>query len=224
MNSKLVITFSILLVTLLAFAGCKKSEDQSGSDKQVGKSAKKIVDSGKEAAQSVADSATGYAFSLTDQNGTKVNLSDYADKVIVLEWFNPDCPFVQRHYKTGTFAKLANNYKDKGVLWFAVNTTHYFNQEKNKAFHTEHELPYPVLDDRTGKIGKLFEAKTTPHMFILDTKGKIAYNGAIDDDPRGSKGDGAVNYVKKALDELLAGKAVSTSQIKPYGCSVKYAN
>ncbi|MCE5279505.1 MAG: thioredoxin family protein [Planctomycetaceae bacterium] len=173
------------------------------------------------------ESAPKYAFTLKDQTGADVSLKDFAGKIVVLEWVNPECPTVVRHYKAATMKKLAEKYKDKDVVWLAVNTTHTFTPEKNKAFHDQHELPYPVLDDSAGKVGKMFGAKATPHLFILDKEGKLVYNGAIDDDPSGKKtteGKPTVNYVQQALDELLAGKAVSQPQTKPYGCSVKYAS
>lgn len=111
-------------------------------------------------------------------------------------------------------------------MWLAINSTKHFNHQKNGEFHSQYNLSYPVLDDHSGTVDKRFQAKTTPHMFVIDKVGQIAYAGAIDDDNsvRGDKGDAAKNYVKQALDELLAGKAVSTNQTKPYGCSVKYAN
>ena len=161
-------------------------------------------------------------FTLSDQDGKKVALADCAGKIVVLEWFNIGCPFVKRHYKSGTMVKLAGKYQPKGVVWLAVNSTHSWDQAKNKAFHDKNKLPYPILVDQNGEVGRLFGARTTPHMFILDKKHNLAYAGAIDDDPGGRKGAEATNHVAKALDELLAGKAVSTPKTKAYGCSVKY--
>lgn len=163
-------------------------------------------------------------FSLEDQTGKKVSLSDFSGKkIVVLEWINPDCPYVQRHYKAATMKSLAEKYKDKGVVWLAINTTHYMNKETNQKWITDYQLPYQILDDHEGTVGRLYGAKTTPHMFIIDKSGKLVYQGAIDDDPRGNKGENKVNYVAKALDELLAGKPISMPETKPYGCSVKYA-
>lgn len=164
-----------------------------------------------------------YDFTLTDQAGKKVALADSTGKIVVLEWINPECPVWMRHYKAQTMVKLAEKYKPKDVVWLAVNSTHHWDQAKNKAYHDKNKLPYPILVDQSGKVGKLFGAKTTPHMFILDKKHNLAYAGAIDDDPRGKKGAEAKNYVASALDELLAGKAVSKPKTKAYGCSVKYA-
>lgn len=161
-------------------------------------------------------------FTLTDTNGKAHTLSAYKGKIVVLEWVNPECPFVKRHYDAGTMANTAKAYADKDVVWLAVNSSHHFNQAKNKAFVEKYDLKYAVLDDSAGKVGKSYDAKTTPHMYVIDKAGNIAYKGAIDDDPRGDKAE-KKNYVKAAIDELLAGKAVTTAETKPYGCSVKYA-
>ncbi|MBN2842678.1 MAG: redoxin domain-containing protein [Sedimentisphaerales bacterium] len=166
-------------------------------------------------------------FTLNDQAGNAVTLSDHQGKVVVLEWVNPDCPFTKRHYapEARTVAKLAEHYKDKNVVFLAINSTHYFDQEKNKQWHDGHKLTYPVLDDHEGKVGRIYGAKTTPHIFIVDTAGKLAYQGAIDDNPYGDKAvDSVVNYIKVTVDDLLAGKTPAISETKPYGCSVKYAN
>lgn len=164
-------------------------------------------------------------FTLQSFDGKTVSLSDYEDKIVVLEWFNFECPFVQHHYKdsTNTMIKLANKYKAKNVVWLAVNSTNHTTPEANKEFAEKHDLPYPILDDRSGRVGRAYDAKTTPHMYIIDTNGNIVYEGAIDNAPLGkAKGD-VVNYVDKALAELVAEKPVSTEDTKPYGCSVKYA-
>lgn len=172
------------------------------------------------AAAAVGAPAPG--FSLADQTGKKISLSDFAGKIVVLEWINPDCPFVQRHARAKTMFTLASKYKDQGVVWIGINSTKYMNTENNAKWIADLSLPYIVLDDHSGQVGHSYGAKTTPHMFIIDKNGTLAYQGAIDDDPRGDGGNG-VNYVDRALGELLAGKPVSNPQTKPYGCSVKYA-
>ena len=170
-------------------------------------------------AEEAADLAPDFA--LTDQDGNKVRLADHRGKIVVLEWTNPDCPFVKRHYAAGTMKRLAEKYAPKGVMWLAINTTNYWTVAKNKGWHTMQNLPYPVLDDRAGTVGKLYGARTTPHMFIVHKDGRLVYQGAVDDDPTG-KG-AKVNYVEQTLDELLAGKPVTQAEMRPYGCSVKYA-
>jgi len=163
------------------------------------------------------------AFSLLDQDGKTVRIEDYAGKVVVLEWVNPDCPFVKRHAAAGTMRDLASRYADKGVVWLGINSTHYMNASASAAFRTASSLPYPILVDSGGEVGRAYGARTTPHMFIIDARGVLVYDGAIDDDPRGSNAEGSSNYVARALDELLEGKTVTVTSTTAYGCSVKYA-
>ena len=161
-------------------------------------------------------------FTLPDLEGTQVTLSKI-EGVRVLEWVNPDCPFVQRHYTAGTMKKLASDYRAKGVTWLTINSTNYMTVEANQKFAEAHGLTQTIVLDPSGAVGHLYGAATTPHMFVIDASGKIVYAGAIDSDPRGTGGAAVTNYVAAALDELLAGKPVSTPETTPYGCSVKYA-
>ena len=164
-------------------------------------------------------------FELSSFEGKTVKLADYKGKIVVLEWFNMDCPFVQYHYdKTSTMIDLANKYKDKGVVWLAINGTSQTTTEANRDFAAKHKLPYPILDDRAGTVGRLYGAITTPHMFIISKTGEVVYDGAIDNAPNGKTIDGSdkVNYVDKALAELTSGQPVSTPKTQSYGCSVKY--
>ena len=165
------------------------------------------------------------AFTLPNQEGKEVNLDDFKGKIVVLEWVNYDCPFVKAEYKAGVMKNLAEKYAKQGVVWLAINSTYYTDAKSNQAFIQEHQLPYPILLDTEGRVGKLYKAVTTPDLFIIDGKGKIVYRGAIDNAPLGRKpeNEAYVNYVKKALDEMLAGKIVSVPKTKSYGCSVKYA-
>lgn len=160
-------------------------------------------------------------FNLQDHNGKSVKLSDLKGKIVVLEWFNQECPFVVAHYKdeTRTMVKLADKYKDKDVVWLAVNSSKHHNVSINKETAEKWKLTFPILDDAKGTVGKTYGARTTPHMFIIDKQGMIAYQGAIDSGPKEKI---PTNYVAKALDELTAGSTVSTPETKPYGCSVKY--
>jgi peroxiredoxin len=161
-------------------------------------------------------------FTLEDQDGKSVTLSDYKGKIVVLEWFNGECPYVQRHYKSKTMQSLAGKYRDKGVVWLAINSTSTADRKVNKAWVEKYKLEYPILDDHSGKVAKLYSAKTTPHMFVIDRDGNLVYKGAIDDDPPGKK-EHAVNYVSEVLEKLTAGQTVALKETKPYGCSVKYA-
>jgi peroxiredoxin len=161
-------------------------------------------------------------FTLQDVDGTEVTLSE-VDGIRVLEWLNPDCPFVKRHYQADTMERLAAAYAKRGVTWLTINSTHYMDRAANQQFAKAQGLTQHVLADPSGKVGRQYGAVTTPHMYVIDARGTIVYAGAIDDDPRGTKGDDATNYVAAALDEVLAGEPVSTPETKPYGCSVKYA-
>ena len=156
-------------------------------------------------------------FALKDVYDKEYKLSDFRGQVVVLEWANKDCPVWRK-----SLAELNETYKryvDKGVIWLNIDSTHYTKAEDNRVYAVQHDVTKPILSDADGKVGKAFGARTTPHMFIIDKAGKIVYDGAIDNQ---TSGDEHVNYVAKALDELLSGKPISTSRTNPYGCSVKY--
>ena len=171
----------------------------------------------------VAVGDTAPAFTLSDATGKKVSLADFKGRIVVLEWTNPDCPFIQRHLKEGSMKNLTSAYSESGIVWLTINSTHYMDREANASLAEKEHIGWPILVDQDGKVGHAYGAATTPHMFIIDEKGVVVYAGAIDDDPRGNKEVGArTNYVAKALDELAAGKPVSMPETKPYGCSVKY--
>jgi peroxiredoxin len=157
-------------------------------------------------------------FSLKDLNGKTHALKDLKGKFVVLEWTNKDCPIWLGRMPTlnETYAK----YAKKDIVWLNIDSTATMKEDENLKFMQENKITRPVLVDRDGKVGHAYDARTTPHMFIIDKEGKIAYDGAIDNRAAGDK---AVNYVSKALDELLAGKPVSEPKTNPYGCSVKYA-
>lgn len=169
-------------------------------------------------------------FTLTDTHGKKHSLSDYKGKFVVLEWINHDCPFVGKHYGSGNMQKLQKKYTKKGVIWLSINSSapgkqgHCSPEKANKLTKEKDAAPTAVLLDPDGKVGKLYGAKTTPHMFIINPEGILIYNGAIDDKPSTNVADiaKAKNYVQTALDEALAGKKVTIRATQPYGCSVKY--
>lgn len=163
-------------------------------------------------------------FALVDHVGKTHKLSDYKGKVVVLEWTNPECPFVVRHYKAKTMKTLADQYKGKEVVWLAINSSHFANPTVNKKFVDDEKLTYAVLDDAKGTVGHAYGARTTPDMFVVDPAGKIAYRGAIDNDPFGDKKAAEkVNYIGAALPAVIGKTALATPRTKPYGCSVKYA-
>jgi peroxiredoxin len=118
--------------------------------------------------------------------------------------------------------RLAETYGPKGVVWLEINSTHTFSVAGNKAWREKHKLPFAILDDHAGKVGQAYDAKTTPDVRVIGRDGAVVYRGAIDDDPQ-AKAEKPANYVAQALEELLAGKEVSTPLTQPYGCTVKYA-
>jgi peroxiredoxin/gas vesicle protein len=161
---------------------------------------------------------------LTRFDGKTFKLAEHKGKIVVLEWFSSKCPFSKYHYETkSTMADLAKKYKDKDVVWLAVNSTSNSSPETNVAFAKRHKLPYPIIDDRSGVVGRTFKARTTPHMIVV-SKGTIVYDGAIDNAPMGKVKGGLaqVNYVDRVLSQLTSGQPVSQASTQPYGCSVKY--
>jgi peroxiredoxin len=161
-------------------------------------------------------------FALSDETGKEHKLSDYRGKLVVLEWTNQDCPFVQRHYSKDTMEKLAARYGAKDVVWLAVNSTSSNKPQDTQAWKKEQGFGYATLQDPSGKLGRMFRAKTTPHMYVIDGAGKLAYAGAIDNDPRGTA-DVPANYVEGALQSLERGESPDPSETQSYGCSVKYS-
>lgn len=163
---------------------------------------------------------------LKDTDGKAFKLADFKGKIVVIEWFNPECPVSKRHHTSQqTMTDTATQFKDKGVVWVAVNSGGAGKEgsglEVNQKAKKDWKIDYAILLDEKGEVGKAYGAKTTPHMFVLDKDGKVAYMGAIDDDSRGDKGT-KINYVADALKSLLAGETVKTAETKPYGCNVKY--
>jgi peroxiredoxin len=169
------------------------------------------------------------AFTATDVAGKPVSLADYKGRLVVLEWHNPGCPFVQKHYNSGNMQSLQKKYGND-VVWLAVNSTNtgatdYLPPEKLSTLMKDFKAaPADYLMDASGKVGRAYGARTTPHMYIIDKDGTLLYNGAIDDKRSTNAGDVKVakNYVAAAIEEIKSGKPVSTPSTAPYGCSVKY--
>jgi peroxiredoxin len=170
-------------------------------------------------------------FTAQDSNGKVQKLSDYRGKFVVLEWHNRQCPFVHKHYASGNMQRLQKEWTAKGVVWFTVISSApgkqgYMTAEEENAFVKEmNALPTAVLLDPSGEVGHLYDAKTSPHMFVINPQGVLLYDGAIDDKPTTDLDDvpTATNYVSLALHEAMAGEQVKTPVTRPYGCSVKYA-
>jgi peroxiredoxin len=169
-------------------------------------------------------------FTATDSNGRVHKLAEYQDKFVVLEWTNRGCPYTQKHYHSGNMQRLQREWTSRGVIWLTVISSAPGKQgyvkaaEENAYVKQVNAAPTAVLLDPTGVLGHLYDAKTTPHMFIIDPKGILIYNGAIDDRPTTDLADvnGARNYLSLALEEATAGKPVIIPATRPYGCSVKY--
>jgi len=171
-------------------------------------------------------------FSAVDSNGKPVKLSDYRGKIVVLEWTNDGCPFVQKHYNSGNMQSLQKDETAKGIVWLSIISSAPGQQGyvdgagANALTKSRDAAPSAVLLDPEGKVGHLYDAKTTPHLFIVNTDGTLVYMGGIDDKPTTNLADvkTAKNYVRAALDEVAAGKPVEQAITRPYGCSVKYSS
>ena len=168
-------------------------------------------------------------FTGTDITGKTIKLSDYKNKIVVLESYNSDCPFCANHFSTGAMQELQKEMTAKGVVWLMVNSSNpksssYRTPEAAKKEWAAEKINATAwLDDSAGTIGKLYGMRTTPHMFVIDATGTLTYEGAIDDRPSpGGDPRKARNYVREAVTKLQAGEKVSVTKTKPYGCAVKY--
>jgi peroxiredoxin len=183
-------------------------------------------------AQAVQVGTPAPDFTATDTHGQVHSLSEYKGKFVVLEWHNRECPFTRKHYESGNMQKLQREWTSRGVIWFTVISSApgqqgYVTADEENAYVERMKAdPTAVLLDPTGKLGHLYGAKTTPHMFVINPEGILIYDGAIDNKPTTDLDDipGARNYVSEALEEAMAGKSVSVPTTRPYGCSVKYAH
>ena len=192
-----------------------------------------VVSLGVFAGAAVAAARPGEAapdFAAVDSKGKPVKLGDFRGKTVILEWTNHGCPYVQKHYRSGNMQALQKDMTGKGMVWLSVISSapgeegHVGGAEADKLTSSRSAAPSAVLLDPDGKIGRLYDARATPHMFIVTPDGKLAYAGAIDDKPSSNVADvkTAKNFVRNALDQIAAGKPVSPSLTRAYGCSVKY--
>jgi peroxiredoxin len=171
-------------------------------------------------------------FKLYDSNGKVVTLSDFRGRTVVLEWHNPGCPFVKKHYGSGNMQRTQAAAAKAGVVWLTINSGapgkqgHMSGADAKAFVTTAGARPAAYLLDPRGVVGKAYDAKTTPHMYVVNKAGTLVYAGGIDDKPTANPADitGARNHVLAALTEIGAGKAVSVATSRPYGCSVKYAD
>jgi peroxiredoxin len=171
-------------------------------------------------------------FELPDLDGKLVKLSSLRGKTVVLEWFNPGCPFVKASHTKGSLVNTATRSESAGVIWLAINSGALGKQghgvEENRAARAAFGLSHPILRDESGKVGRAYGAARTPQLFVIDAKGVLVYRGAIDNSPDGEgdspTGGKLTNYVENALADLSASRPVGVAETEPYGCSVKYAN
>ena len=172
------------------------------------------------------------AFSVTDTAGKTVSLADFKGRTVVLEWVNPGCPYVRKHYDSANMQGTQKGAADKGVVWLAVNSTHPSHYDYRKPadlaawMQSQKAAATHTLMDADGKVGRAYGARTTPHMYIVDAKGTLAYAGGIDDKPSSNPADTktARNHVSAALADIAAGRPVAQAATRPYGCSVKYSD
>jgi peroxiredoxin len=171
-------------------------------------------------------------FTLKDLSGKEVKLASFKGKTVVLEWFNPGCPFVKKSHTVGSLVDTAKRQTGKDVVWLAINSGAAGKQGADPGENTEAakswSMSHPILRDDAGKVGKAYGATNTPHMFVIDKAGTVVYAGAIDNSPDGegksAPGGKVVNYVDAAISDLAAGRTVQTPSTKAYGCSVKYGS
>lgn len=165
------------------------------------------------------------AWTLTDIKGKEWKSTDFAGKIVVLEWVNPQCPVCKGAHKDGRIGKMVTELKNEGAVHIAINSSHFTSADENEKALKAYGVEYPVLLDLDGKIGKAFGARTTPHMFVIDTTGVLRYSGALDNNAKGDKsGDELINYAVQAVRQIKAGETVTPDYTQPYGCSVKYGN
>ena len=165
-------------------------------------------------------------FTLKDTKEQERSLSDFKGKIVILEWTNPECPYVRKHYgPTKSMEKTSRKVKeiDNTVVWLAIDSTYGTTGKKLDFWIEQHDIKYPILLDSDGTVGHLYDARRTPHMFVIDKKGVLRYHGAIDDNPLLTKPEEeTTNYVVNAVRQIVKGDVVSPDYVKPYGCTVKY--
>ncbi len=171
------------------------------------------------------------AFEALDTKGVQVSLAGLRGKTVVLEWTNHDCPYVRKHYNTGNMQKLQKQANEDGVVWLTLISSgpgeqgHVTPAKADELSVSRDATPTNVIIDETGVIGRAYQARTTPHMFVIDPEGKLVFMGGIDDRPTANEADidGAANFVRAALEAVKSGQSVATPVARPYGCSIKYA-
>jgi Redoxin len=223
---------ALATLSLLAATGCKQDtpakevQPTSASASLAANNATSLP-----AVQALAIGADAADFELKDTDGKATKLSSFKGKIVVLEWFNPGCPFVKNAHTKGPLVTTAKRTAEKGVIWLAVNSSAAGKEgagaQANNEAKTKYNLTHPVLLDEDGKVGHMYGATNTPHMVVIDAAGKLAYRGAADNSPDGEgdspTGGKLVNYIDTTVEALLAGKNAPVPETKAYGCGVKYA-
>jgi len=208
------------LKALIATRQRQYEKDLASLENRLNRLKKALSESDKKELLTRRAGTSGPLFSLTDQDGKTVRLSDYKGKVVVLEWIDPNCPFWRHLAQRGTLKQIAERYKDKGLVWLAINSCSWSNRRQNQRVATRFELPYPILDDHTGRTAKEYMATNTPYVVIIGADGRIVYNGAVDNAPLGRVQGPVINYVDKALTELFEGKEITITYARPYGTPI----
>jgi peroxiredoxin len=224
--------FVFALSACLSVACSRKPEEPPKSAPSAATSAAPITVTSTASAATAELGKPAPDFTLSDLDGKAVHLADLRGKVVVLEWFNPGCPFVNNAHTKGSLKTFADAKAKEGVVWLAINSGAQGKQGNGVQANTEGKqkfgLTHPILLDESGQVGRAYGAERTPHLFVIDDKGTLVYRGAIDNSPDGegeSPTDGKlVNYVEKALVDMKAGRPVETPITKAYGCSVKYGS
>ena len=233
-NWKLIV-LSALLIASAGLVGCDEAEEEAEADEVEEEEAElQDEDEGAEdeeeaAAEAPSEPVIGELapdFTLVDEAGESHTLSDYRGQTVVLEWFNIPCPYVVRHYEAQTFGNILEEFGGtEEIVWLAIDSTWDNTPEDTLEWKDEtadiRPYDYPVLQDPQGQVGRTYDAKTTPHMFVIDEEGVLQYMGGIDDDPRGRE-DEPNNYVMAALAAMRDGGEVDPTEAEPYGCTVKY--
>ena len=240
MRSQRLVSVQSVLATavVLALAGCSRERTPDATTPSVSSSQTPRVAAAvtptpaTPAAGSAAVGKPAPDFTLKDLEGREVSLATFRGKVVVLEWFNPGCPFVKASHSKGSLKGTAKKHSARGVVWLAVNSAARGKQGYEPSANGDavktYGLEHPILRDETGVVGRAYGATNTPNMFVIDKNGVLVYAGAIDNSPDGEgeapTGGTLINYVDAALDDVEAGRPVKTPVTKPYGCSVKYAS
>lgn len=234
--------FALLALSLLALAGCREpaaaaTETGAAPPSAAPKGQELAATDAKKAAPAQAQRVARVGqeapdFELSDLDGKKVRLRDYRGKVVVLEWFNPGCPFVRASHTKGSLVDLAARLEKKGVVYLAINSNAPGKQghgaEENRKGARQFGMKHPILLDESGQVGRAYGATNTPHGYVIDAQGTLVYRGAVDNSPDGEgespEGGSLMRYLEDAVVSTLAGQPVRVPETKAYGCTVKYGS